>query len=157
MTIIVFNTLLALAWGLVSGHFTVINLAFGFVVSGILLTLIREQAGSVHHFRRIVAVLVLALTFVWELIKSCVSVALIVLSPGRKLKPAIIAYPLTVERDGAITLLANLITLTPGTLSMDVSDDRKTLFIHAIDVDDTQAMIAGIKSSFERKIERIFE
>ncbi|MEM6846464.1 MAG: Na+/H+ antiporter subunit E [Pseudomonadota bacterium] len=157
MTVIIINMLLAMAWALVTGSFTVINLVFGFVISGLLLTLIREQAGSIHHFRRASAVAVLALTFVWELIKSSVSVAVIVLSPWRKLRPAIIAFPLDVRRDSEITLLANLITLTPGTLSMDVSPDRKTLFIHAIDATDTDEIIADIKSSFERKIERIFQ
>ncbi len=157
MTVIIINMLLAMAWALVTGSFTVINLIFGFVISGLLLTLIREQIGSVHHFRRVRAVAVLAFTFVWELIKSSVSVAIIVLSPWRKLRPAIIAFPLDVQRDSEITLLANLITLTPGTLSMDVSPDRKTLFIHAIDATDTDEIIADIKSSFERKIERIFQ
>ncbi|MEM1381988.1 MAG: Na+/H+ antiporter subunit E [Pseudomonadota bacterium] len=156
MATIAINALLALSWALVTGSFTIINLAFGFVLSGIVLTLIREQAGSISHFRRFFAAIRLALTFVWELIKSSVSVAMIVLSPWRQLKPAIIAYPLTVKGDAEITLLANMITLTPGTLSMDVSDDRSTLFIHAIDADDSEAIIRDIKESFEGQIERVF-
>ena len=56
--------------------------------------------------------------------------------------------------DAQITLLANLITLTPGTLSVDVSDDRKTLFIHALDVPDREALIGRIAAGFETRVLR---
>ena len=98
----------------------------------------------------------LAAIFLFELVKSSVNVAAIVLSPRRKLQPAIIAYPLDVKSDAEITLLANMITLTPGTLSMDVSDDRSTLYVHAIDAPDIDAVIADTKKSFESRIERVF-
>ena len=83
-------------------------------------------------------------------------VAKIVLRPKIDLEPGIISYPLTVDKDFEITMLANLITLTPGTLSVDVSDDRKTLFIHCIDVPDPQGTIDDIKNGFERKILEAF-
>ena len=82
----------------------------------------------------------------------------LVLRPGMKaqLHPAIIAFPLTVTSDAEITLLANLITLTPGTLSLDVSDDRQFLFIHAIDVIDREAFIRDLKDGFERHVLEVF-
>ena len=67
-----------------------------------------------------------------------------------------IAFPLTVESDFEIALLANLITLTPGTLSVDVSEDRKVLYIHCIDVPDPEGTIADIRNGFERKIMEAF-
>ena len=72
------------------------------------------------------------------------------------LRPGIFAYPLKVGSDFEITLLANLITLTPGTLSVDVSDDRRTLFVHAIDCSDVDKAIRDIRDGFERKIEEAF-
>jgi multicomponent Na+:H+ antiporter subunit E len=63
-----------------------------------------------------------------------------------------VAIPLDVETDVEITLLANLITLTPGTLSMDISDDRKVLYVHAMYVDDPEALRAEIKNGFERRV-----
>jgi multicomponent Na+:H+ antiporter subunit E len=90
--------------------------------------------------------------FARELILSALRVAWLVLQPKLKLRPAIIAYPLTVTSDAQITLLANLITLTPGTLSVDVSEDRKTLYIHAIDVASKEALIGDIAAGFETKI-----
>jgi multicomponent Na+:H+ antiporter subunit E len=150
------NIMLAIAWGAVTGSFTVLNLAFGFALGGISLILIRDQVGSLNRFRRAFGATVLAFTFVWELVKSSVNVAILVLSPWRELRPAIIAFPLSVKSDAEITLLANMITLTPGTLSMDVSDDRSTLFVHAIDAPDPDAVIADLKGSFEAQIMKVF-
>ena len=90
--------------------------------------------------------------FVKELILSALKVAWLVLQPRIKIRPAIIAYPLTVTTDAQITLLANMITLTPGTLSVDVSGDRRTLYIHAIDVASKEALIGDIAAGFETKI-----
>jgi multicomponent Na+:H+ antiporter subunit E len=94
----------------------------------------------------------LFLLFLRELILSAMQVAWIVLRPKLRIRPAIIAHPLTVTTDAQITLLANMITLTPGTLSVDVSADRKTLYVHAIDVESKEALIGSIAAGFERKI-----
>lgn len=94
----------------------------------------------------------LLVLFARELILSALRVAWIVLQPQLKIRPAIIAYPLTVTTDAQITLLANLITLTPGTLSVDVSADRRTLFIHAIDMGSREQLIGDIAGGFETRI-----
>ena len=156
MATILINLILAVAWAAMTGHFGLINLAFGFVLGGVALAMIREDAGSVSHFRRVFRAVALAFTFVYELIKSSVNVAMIVLSPSRELRPAIIAFPLDVKTPMEITLLANMITLTPGTLSVDVSDDGSTLYIHAIDAPDIDAVVADTKASFEQQIKKVF-
>ncbi|WP_417684713.1 Na+/H+ antiporter subunit E [Roseibium sp.] len=150
------NILMALSWGAVTGSFTVLNLAFGFVLSTGALYLIREQVGTGSYFTRSGRAIGLALMFIYELVLSAWRVAMIVIQPKINLQPGIIAYPLTVDRDFEITMLANLITLTPGTLSVDVSEDRKTLYVHCIDVPDPQATIDDIKNGFERKILEVF-
>src|SRR5690606_4272250 len=144
MVLYLINILLALVWTAVTGSFTLINLVFGFVLGGIALYLIREQVGSLGYFRRGFKLIVLALLFLYELVLSALKVAILVLSPRMDLKPGIFAYPLKVDRDFEITLLANLITLTPGTLSVDVSEDRKLLYVHAIDCSDPEALCADI-------------
>ena len=96
--------------------------------------------------------LLLIVLFVKELILSALRVAWLAVQPKLALRPAIIAYPLTVTTDAQITLLANLITLTPGTLSVDVSADRRTLFIHAIDMGSREALIGDIAGGFETRI-----
>ncbi|MEJ8473914.1 Na+/H+ antiporter subunit E [Roseibium algae] len=150
------NILMALAWGAVTGSFTVVNLVFGFVLSTAALYLIREQVGTGKYFRRVGLAIGLAVLFIYELVLSAWRVTMIVIQPKIDLQPGIIAYPLTVDKDFEITMLANLITLTPGTLSVDVSEDRKILYVHCIDVPDPQSTIDDIKNGFERKILEVF-
>lgn len=150
------NILLAVMWAAVTGSFTLVNLVFGFVLGSLALYIIREQVGTKAYLNKSFKLLSLAALFLYELVLSAVRVARVVLSPRLDLKPGIFAYPLTVDRDFEITLLANLITLTPGTLSVDVSDDRKVLFVHCIDVPDVEAAIADIRNGFERKILEAF-
>jgi multicomponent Na+:H+ antiporter subunit E len=99
--------------------------------------------------------LALILLFVKELILSALRVAWLAVQPRITLRPAIVAYPLTVTTDAQITLLANMITLTPGTLSVDVSDDRKWLYVHAIDIESREALIGSIAAGFETRILRV--
>ena len=82
--------------------------------------------------------------------------ARLVLSPRMRPEPGIFAFRLKVDRNFEITLLANLITLTPGTLSVDVSEDRKTLFVHAIDCSDPDRTRRDIAQGFERRIMEAF-
>lgn len=156
MILFLVNILLALAWGAVSGSFSMLNLTFGFVLGVFALSLIREQVGSVGYRRRAGRITRLALLFLKELILSAWKVAVLVASPKMEAKPGIFAFPLTVERDIEITLLANMITLTPGTLSVDVSADRKTLYVHAIDCSDPEAARRDIRDGFEKKILEAF-
>ena len=146
------NVILALAWSAVTGSFSVANLAFGFLLAGGALWLIREQFGTSKYFQRFWLLLGLALLFLKELVLSVVRVAWLVIQPKQSYQPSFISFPLTVDRPHEITLLANLITLTPGTLSVDVSDDEKTLYIHCIDVQDVEALRRDLATGFERKI-----
>jgi multicomponent Na+:H+ antiporter subunit E len=90
--------------------------------------------------------------FVRELILSALQVSWLVLQPKIRIRPGIIAYPLTLTTDVQITLLANMITLTPGTLSIDVSDDRRTLYIHVLDIADRDKLVGQIAAGFETRV-----
>ena len=147
------NGVLALSWVAVTASFTTLNFLFGFVLGSFALWLVRDNIGAGSYFGRARRLCSLALLFLKELVLSAVRVAKLSLRRDMStLRPGFIAYQLTVDRDAEITLLANLITLTPGTLSVDVSDDRKTLYIHAIDVDNIEALRDDIANGFERKI-----
>ncbi len=155
-TVFLMNLLLAAAWGAVTGSFTPLNLIFGFILSGIALFLIREQIAFRDYFQRGRRVLILAGSFFKELVLSSWRVLLIVIKPKIRLHPDIIAVPLSVSEDFEITLLANMVTLTPGTLSVDVSEDRKVLFVHCLNVPYPEETIDGIKNGFERQILEAF-
>src|SRR5690606_15587420 len=94
----------------------------------------------------------LLLLLIRELVLSALRVAWLAVQPKVVLRQAFVAYPLTVTTDAQIALLANLITLTPGTLSVDVSEDRRSLLIHVIDMADREELIGSIAGSFETQV-----
>lgn len=95
------------------------------------------------------------LYFLWELLLANLRMARDVIRPIDKLRPAIVAVPLDVTSDWEITLLSNLITLTPGTLGLDVSSDKKVLYVHVMDLEDVEQLRRDIKEGFERRIRRL--
>lgn len=107
-------------------------------------------------FRRVPALLRFVLFFLWELWLANLRVARDVLTPGYSMRPAVLAVALTARTDLEITLLANLISLTPGTLSLDVSTDRRMLYIHAMYVDDPEDYRRYIQHEFERRLLEVF-
>jgi len=151
MMLFALNVLLALVWAAITNAFTPLNVLAGFVIGSIALGLLRNEFSS-KYFRRGHLTLRLALLFLYELVLSAFRVARDVLRPGLNFQPGIIAYPLTTEDDVQITLLANLITLTPGTLSVDVSTDKSTLYIHAMFAEDPEGLKREIREGFERQI-----
>lgn len=156
MKLFLVNVLLALAWVAVSGTLSALNFGFGFVLGAAALTLIREQVGSVGYFAKIRQIVRLFLQFVFELMMSAFRVAFLVFKPNMNLKPGIFIYDLNVQSDAEITLLANMITLTPGTLTVDVSADKTKLYIHALDCDNPQETCEAIRHGFERQIAEAF-
>ncbi|MDY6963714.1 MULTISPECIES: Na+/H+ antiporter subunit E [Pseudorhizobium] len=156
MTTYVFNVIFAVIWVAITGSATLLNLVFGFFLASLALWIVRGEMGGPGYWRRVNRIISLVLLFLKELARSAFRVAVLVLSPRLVVKPGIFAFPLTVERDFEITLLANLITLTPGTLSVDVSEDCKTLYVHALDCSDPDAARRDIAEGFERKILEAF-
>lgn len=150
--------LLALVWAGITGNFSGLNLLLGGAIGSLAVLLLRRNLGTPRAFRRLRRIVSLALLFLYELGASAVRVAVVVLSPDLKaaLRPAIVAFPLSVKSDAEITLLANLITLTPGTLSVDVSDDRSLLYVHVLTLSTREAVIADIAGGFEAKVREVY-
>ncbi|MBB4954525.1 multicomponent Na+:H+ antiporter subunit E [Agrobacterium vitis] len=157
MTLLIVNLLMGVVWIAVSGSTTIHNLIFGFLLSLAIVGLLREQIHAASYLSRITRIFSLFALFMVELAKSAWKVTVLVLSPRLNVQPGIFAFPLTVKSDMEITLLANLITLTPGTLSVDVSEDRKTLYVHALDCSDPDTTRREIAEGFERKILEVFQ
>ena len=151
------NIFLSLSWGAVTADFEPLNLLFGFSLGFLILYVLRGRDRPDDYFSRVRRVFRLLVILVWEVIKANLRVAWDVLTPTHHMKPAILAIPLDVRRDESITLLAQLITLTPGTLSLDVSTDRKVLYIHAMYATDLEGVRREIKEIFEREVKGVFE
>jgi multicomponent Na+:H+ antiporter subunit E len=147
------NVLLALAWGALTGQFTPANLALGFALGYVALWVAQRAGKPQSYFAKTPRVLGFVLFFLWEMIKASLQVTYHILAPYRKLRPGVIAVPLEAHTDMEITLLANLITLTPGTLSLDVSADRRVLYIHSMTLgDEPDELRRQIKDGFERRV-----
>lgn len=149
---------LSLIWAAMSGTFSGLNLLLGAGIGAIAVLLLRRSLARGRSLRQLRSVISLTLLFLYELCVSAVRVAIVVLTPDMKsvLRPAIVAFPLSVKSDAEITLLANLITLTPGTLSVDVSGDRSLLYVHTLTLSSREALIADIAGGFEAKIREVF-
>lgn len=94
----------------------------------------------------------LILLFIKELIISNIDIVKLVYKPRLHVEPGIFAFPTELEKDWEIALLANLITLTPGTLSVAVSQDHSTIYVHAMHIDTVEESINSIKNTFEKAI-----
>lgn len=158
MSLVVLTIVLALGWAAATGSFTLPNLLLGAVVSAAGLYVVRQYVSRPQVLPRLVRIVSLGLLFIGELVLSALRVARLVIRPdlNAHIRPAIVAFPLSVTRDAEITLLANLITLTPGTLSVDVSEDRRFLYIHVIHLTDREAFIRDIAAGFEAKVAGAF-
>ncbi|MCB1518182.1 MAG: Na+/H+ antiporter subunit E [Hyphomicrobiaceae bacterium] len=153
------SLILALVWVAITGNFSAPNLLMGWLISLLAMWVVRNQMTTPILVSRMRRVIGLILLFLYELVLSAFRVARLVLTPNirSRLKPGIVAFPVTAKSDVEITLLANLITLTPGTLSVDVSEDRSVIYVHCISVDDKQDVIRDIAEGFEAKIIEVFE
>jgi multicomponent Na+:H+ antiporter subunit E len=152
MNVFLLNLLLAGLWVASTGVFTYANALLGFVVGYVALWWLQALLGWSPYFRKLPLGISFVVMFLWEVLKSNLRVAWDVVTPQTLRRPGIIAVPLEAESDLEITLLANLITLTPGSLSLDVSPDRKTLYVHVMFIDDPAAVRQEIKDRFERRI-----
>jgi multicomponent Na+:H+ antiporter subunit E len=98
----------------------------------------------------------LAAFFAWELLLANFRVAADVLR-GNRIEPAVVAIPLDVTSDGEILLLSMLINITPGSVTIDLSDDRRTLYVHVMHMKSADETRREIKDGFERRVKLLFE
>jgi len=113
--------------------------------------------GSWPHMRRAGVALTLALRVLWDVVVSNAVVARRVLGPEADIHPGFVRVPLDLKDDWAITALAGIITLTPGSLTADVAEDRSYLLLHVFHVEDADAIIASIKTRYEAPLKEIYE
>ncbi len=146
------NLLLALGWVAMSGHFDVVNLLVGFAFGYLVLYLLQRVIGRSRYFTRTIGLGRFIGFYVVEVVRANLRVAFDVVTPTDYAKPGIVAVPLDARTDVEITLLSNLITMTPGSLSIDVADDRSVIYVHAMYVDDPDELRRQIKEDLERRV-----
>ncbi|MGZ2256060.1 Na+/H+ antiporter subunit E [Roseobacter sp. A03A-229] len=149
--------LLAVVWTLLQNQVTAGMVVFG-VILGVMIPWVTSawwpEPPKSFHVGRMVTYSIMV---IWDIMVANVEVAWIVLTkPNAKLKPAWIVVPLELKQPEAITILAGTITLTPGTVSADLSDEGHSLLVHVLHTDDPDAVRDEIKSRYERRLKEIF-
>ncbi|HOK08490.1 MAG TPA: Na+/H+ antiporter subunit E [Candidatus Hydrogenedens sp.] len=148
------NILLSLIWAFISGVLTFANILLGFIIGYAILYVLYGK--EVEYFKKILFIILFTFRFIWLLILSNIEVAYEVLRFKPKAKPGIIAYPLNSTHPLEITLLANFISLTPGTLSVDISENDKVLYIHALFAHNPDTLKRDIEKQLEKPLNKIF-
>ena len=109
------------------------------------------------YFTRFYRMLGFFFFYIWEVIVANLKIAYEILTPRHNMRPGVVAIPLDSPSDLAIITLTNIITMTPGTLSLDVSMDRKVLYIHAIHIRDMKSFRKEIREGIMKRTMEIFE
>ncbi len=156
MKALLINLFLALVWSSLLGRFTLDGLLVSFVAGYVLLWWLRPLLGPTNYFQKVPQTLSFLLFFIKDVLHSNVRVAREVLSIRRQGSPGVVAVPLSVKTDFEITLLVSLITLTPGTLGIDISSDRRILYVHSMFVTTADEVRTSIKNGFERRVLELF-
>lgn len=159
-TVVFFLSLIV--WIMITWQFTVASLLIGVVFSFITAVVAGEILIITERkfkLSRIFYTIGYIIKLFWEMLKANFHVAYIVISPSLPVKPGIVKIKTKLKRDSALTMLANSITLTPGTLTVDIDKENQILYIHWIDVvsTDTKNATEEIGGRFEKLLEEVFE
>lgn len=148
------NLVLGFAWIVLTGDFSGRNLLAGLFFGYLVLALIQPQVPALAgHAQRVPRLIRFIGFFIKELVVANLKVSFDIITPPWYMKPGVIAMPLRASNEFEITFVANLISLTPGTLSLDVSDDRRVLYIHAMFLDDEAELRRGLAELERRALE----
>ncbi|PAD21883.1 Na+/H+ antiporter subunit E [Terribacillus saccharophilus] len=146
------NLLVALMWMFLGESYSMSGFVTGFIVGIVLLFLLRRFLKGPFYLRRVYKIVSLLLIFIKELILSNFEITKLVYAKRLDINPGIFTMETELETDWEITLLAVLITLTPGTVTLAISPDKKEMYIHAMDIIDMKEAVHSIKDSFEKHI-----
>ena len=146
------NLLLSFIWVALTGSMYYSNFLFGFLLGFFILWVMNRNETDQRYFYRVPKTIGFIFFFLYEMIVANVQVAYDVITPIYFFKPGIIRYPLQANTDLEINLLSTMISMTPGTLILDISEDKKSLFIHVMYLKDKETFIAQIKNGFEKKL-----
>jgi len=153
--LLLINVGLALIWCFLTESFTAATFVIGNVLAAGVLFLSRRLLGETVFFHKLGVFGKLVVVFAREIVVANFQVAWWILRPRLRIKPALIRVPIELETDAAITALAGMISLTPGTVTVDVAPDRRSLVVHCLNVPDIAATKRSIKELFEQPLREL--
>ncbi len=146
------NLVLMLIWAFLRSSYTLVDFCIGYLLGAVLLAIFQHRLGSPFYLRKVWSVCKLFCIFLRELVKANFQVFFIILHPQLNIKPGIIKMEIFIRSPLGISLLANMITLTPGTLTMEISPDNRYLFIHVLNINNGEEIKRNIRKNFEDNI-----
>ena len=150
--------ILTIVWCLLANQLTSGTVAFGLLLGTLVPVLTAAYWPNRPKLHRPLKLGAYVLIVIWDIIVANIEVAMIVLfKRNEDMRPNWVPIPLDLRTPEAIAILAGTITLTPGTVSADLSDEGHALLVHALDADDPAAVRDGIKQRYERRLKEIFE
>lgn len=151
------NILLSLVWVALTGTLNYTNFLFGFVLGFFILWLLARNSKKVEkdYFYKVPKVMLFLLYFIHDILKANLEVAREIMTPKLNMKPGIIAYKHNLISDFEITMLTNIIALTPGTMVLKISDDKSIVYIHSFYLGDKNKFKERLKNGLEKKLIQI--
>jgi len=146
------NLLLSFIWVALTGSMFYSNFLFGFLLGFFILWIMNRNEADQRYFYRVPKTIGFILFFLYELIIANIQVAYDVITPKYFSKPGIVRFPMQARTDLEINLLSTVISMTPGTLILDISEDKKSLFIHVMYLKSKEEFIAQIQNGFEKRL-----
>lgn len=151
----ILNVGLGLLWLTLSETQSFPNFLFGYLLGMLFLFLFYSQQSARFYMKPVLAVVKLFLIFCWEILISNLNVLVYVFRPISDLHPGIVAMDVDFKTDFELTLLTSLITMTPGTMTVDVAENEKRIYIHALDCSHPEALVQHIRNTFEKSIKEV--
>src|SRR5690606_8670718 len=146
------NLLLSFIWVALRGSLSYSDFIFGYLLGFGILWIMNRHEDDRRYFYRVPKIIGFFFFFLWELLKANVQVAYDVITPKYFFKPGIVRYPVNPQTDFEVKMLSTFISLTPGTLIIDVSDDKKAIYIHVMYLRSEEHFINSIKTGVERRL-----
>lgn len=152
----VLSFFLVIAWLLLAAEISVAHLLLALFLAWLIPVVCKPFLAGTPALRNPFAAVRLLFLVTYDIVVANVAVARLVLGPPGRLRPAFIQIPLQLTQPMSISLLASIVTMTPGTVSADLSEDNTVLLVHALDCEDPAAMVADIKQRYEKPLLEIF-
>lgn len=146
------NIFIALLWMLLHDKWSSLSFTIGYMVGLMLVFMMRRFFPTPFYLQKVWAMVKLIAIFIRELIYSSIFVIKLVISPQINFTPGIFSLETKLKSDWEITLVSLLITLTPGSAVVEVSPDGRFLYVHAMDISDTENLVLKTIHIFEKAI-----
>ncbi|WP_444937739.1 Na+/H+ antiporter subunit E [Microbulbifer sp. JMSA002] len=156
MRVFLLNLILAISWSALTGNATLTNFCFGYFVGYLALRVSPKIPEGTKYFQRLPRLIRLGSFFLQELVLSSLRAVLEVFSPKLQSRPQVVRLPLEITDQTQIFILANLISLTPGTVVLEITPDNSGFLVHTMFVDDPDIFREEIHLGFEKRVREAF-